>query len=40
MSAYSSEPQSDNPDRREFCKRTATAGGGLVIFRPAQRHAR
>ena len=31
MSAYSSEPQSDNPDRREFCKRTATAGGGLVF---------
>jgi isoquinoline 1-oxidoreductase beta subunit len=31
MSAHSSEPQSDNPDRREFCKRTAVVGGGLVL---------
>ncbi len=31
MKAPSSEPQSDNPDRRDFCKRTVAASGGLVL---------
>jgi isoquinoline 1-oxidoreductase subunit beta len=31
VSDPSSEPQSDNPDRRDFCKRTAVVGGGLVL---------
>jgi len=31
VSTAPSEPKSDNPDRRDFCKCTAAAGGGLVL---------